>query len=94
MTSAKVVFEVYRKMPQLNLTISLLCNLTDKVEYLNKNDIWMRRKDLSGAHLKIGYFPDLSFCFEINQVFFSLCLQKYHNIFIYFWCLPFNDQVV
>lgn len=71
MTSDNVIFEVYRKMPTMSLTISLLCNLTDKIWYLNKNDLWMRRKDLSGVHFKIGYFPDLSFCFEINQVFFS-----------------------
>jgi len=71
MTSDKVIFEVYRKMPTMSLTISLLCNLTDKIWYLNKNDLWMRRKYLSGVHFKIVYFADLSFCFEINQVFFS-----------------------
>jgi len=70
MTSSKVIFEVYRKMPNMGLTISLLCNMTDKFAYLNKKELWMRRKDLSGTHFKIGYFPDWSFCFEINKVSF------------------------
>ncbi len=55
------VFEVYRKSTTSNMTVMLLCQITkNETIFLNKNEIWTRRKDLSGVHFYIGcikYFP-------------------------------------
>ncbi len=68
-----LMFEVFRKMPDLNMTISHLCSFnqtSNAVVFLNKNDVWVRRKDLTGIHLKIGYQPNRSFFNEEeNQAF-------------------------
>jgi hypothetical protein len=59
-----LMFEVFRKTPDLNMTISHLCSFnqtSNAVVFLNKNDALVRRKDLTGIHLKIGYQPNLSF---------------------------------
>jgi hypothetical protein len=66
-----LLFEVYRKSPTSNVTVSLLCNLnhnTDVAEKFLEKDILVRRKDLTGVHLKIGYVPNRSFFFENNEV--------------------------
>ncbi len=64
------LFEVYRKMPNSNITVSLLCKLnqiSNNVEkFLGKN-VLVRRRDLTGVHLKIGYLTNMSFFYEENE---------------------------
>ncbi len=65
------VFEVYRKMLGMNLTIQLLCKQDESgniLDHLNTKGIWIRRKNLTGAHLKIGYIPNHSFIYEKDEV--------------------------
>jgi hypothetical protein len=65
------VFEVYRKMLGMNLTIQLLCKQDESgniLDHLNTMGIWIRRKNLTGAHLKIGYIPNHSFIYEKDEV--------------------------
>jgi hypothetical protein len=65
------LFEVYRKMSAVNLTVSLLCKLdgeTSRVKFLNGYEIWARRKDLSGVHLDIVYLPDHPLISTVNKV--------------------------
>ena len=55
--NASLVFEIYKKMPSMNLTVTLLCEINNgdgKIEHININNVWIRRKDLSGVHLKVG----------------------------------------
>ena len=65
------VFEVYRKMQGLELTIELLClqnKLSHNIMHFNKNGIWIRRKNLTGVHLRIGYIPKQFYILEKNEV--------------------------
>ena len=65
------LFEVYRKMSAVNLTVSQMCKLdgeTRRVKFLNGNEIWARRKDLSGVHLDIVYLPDHPLISTVNKV--------------------------
>lgn len=65
-----LLFEVYRKMPAWNLTVSLLCSLnqtSNSVGYLNKNDVVVRRKDLTGIYFRVGYLPNEAFFYEENE---------------------------
>ena len=65
------MFEVYRKKPAANLTVDLVCRINqkgNKIEYLNRNEIWTRRKNLSGVHFRIGYVPNDNFFLKINEV--------------------------
>jgi hypothetical protein len=65
------VFETYRKKPDSNLTLDLICRINEKenkIEYLNKNEIWTRRKNLTGVHFRIGYVPNDNFFLKINEV--------------------------
>ena len=65
------LFEVYRKMSGMNLTVQLLCKQDGSgnvIDLLNTKGIWIRRKNLTGAHLKIGYIPNHSFIYEKDEV--------------------------
>ncbi len=65
------MFEVFRKMPNLNVTVSLLCSLSrpaNVLVYLNKNELLVRRKDLTGTHFRVGYIPNESFFYEEDKV--------------------------
>ena len=63
------VFEVYRKSPIFNTTVMMLCQITNnKTDYLNKNEIWTRRKDLSGVHFSIGCIKYYPLVFKKNEV--------------------------
>ena len=71
------LFEVYRKMPVMNLTISLLCKVdveTNGVKFVDGNEIWSRRKDLSGVHFNITYRPDHSLISTVNNVMIKPCI--------------------
>ncbi len=64
------MFEVFKKMPNFNVTISHLCTLNQTssvIEYVNKNDAMVRRKDLTGIHFRVAYIPNVSFLYENNQ---------------------------
>jgi hypothetical protein len=66
-----LMFEVFRKMPNLNVTVSLLCSLSrpaNVLVYLNKNELLVRRKDLTGTHFRVGYIPNESFFYEEDKV--------------------------
>jgi hypothetical protein len=55
----------------MNLTIQLLCKQDESgniLDHLNTKGIWIRRKNLTGAHLKIGYIPNHSFIYEKDEV--------------------------
>ncbi len=65
------LFEVYRKIPGLALTIELLCKQDEwssKINWFNKKGIWTRRKDLTGVHLRIGYVPKQFYVYEKDEV--------------------------
>ena len=89
-TEMTLLFEVYRKAPERNVSISLLCSLNQtstSVEYFNENDALVRRKDLTGVHFRVGYLPNLSFFYEENKVscdmlifFTSFILRKAANV--------------
>jgi hypothetical protein len=58
------LYEVYRKMPNANVTVSLLCKfnqISNNVEFFFGNNVLFRRRDLTGVHLKIGYLTNMSF---------------------------------
>ena len=63
------VFEIYRKSPTLNVIVMPMCEITNnKTEYLNKNQIWTRRKDLSGVHFQIGCIKNNLLVYKNNEV--------------------------
>jgi len=65
------LFEVYRKISGMNLTVQLLCKQDgseNSIDRLNTKGIWTRRKNLTGVHLKIGYIPSDSFIYEKDEV--------------------------
>lgn len=63
------VFEVYRKSPKFSITVMMLCQLTkDKIQYINKNEIWTRRKDLSGIHFSVGCIKYYKLIFKKDEV--------------------------
>ena len=65
-----LMFEVFRKVPYLNATLSLLCSINQtsgSVEYLNNNDVLVRRKDFTGIHFRVGYIPNEGFFYEDNE---------------------------
>jgi hypothetical protein len=65
-----LMFEVFRKIQDLYVTVSHLCSLnqtSDTIEYLNKNNVLVRRKDLTGIHFRVGYIPNESFFYEDNK---------------------------
>ncbi len=65
------LFEVYRKMSGMNLTVQLLCKQEgpgNVIDLLNTKGIWIRKKNLTGAHLKIGYIPNHSLIYEKDEV--------------------------
>jgi len=63
------VFEVYRRSPTLKMTVIMVCQIANnKTEYLNKNPIWTRRKDLSGIHFQIGCIKNNKLVFKDNEV--------------------------
>jgi hypothetical protein len=65
------MFEVYKKTSAANLTVDLVCRINEKenkIEYLNKNEIWTRRRNLSGVHFRIGYVPNDNFFLKVNEV--------------------------
>jgi hypothetical protein len=58
-------------MSGMNLTVQLLCKQDGSgnvIDLLNTKGIWIRRKNLTGAHLKIGYIPNQSFIYEKDEV--------------------------
>jgi hypothetical protein len=68
MEGEKRLFEVYRKMIGMNLIISELCRVEENnAEIKNGNQIWTRRKNLTGVNLKVAYQPT-SFLHEKNNV--------------------------
>ncbi len=71
------MLDVFKKIPGSDVTVTQLCSLNETlnaVKYLNKNDVLVRRKDLSGVHFRIGYLSNHSLFYEENQAkkfFFS-----------------------
>ena len=68
-------FEVYKVTKNSRLTISMLCQMNLeplKVEFLNDKNIWQRRKNLTGANLKIGIILDHPLTFNGKKVFYTL----------------------
>ena len=64
------VYEIYKKIPDSNLTISLLCDFPMTQQKLNRTNqlkLWKRRKDLSGVTFRVGYIP-CSLIFMNNEV--------------------------
>ena len=74
-----LIFEIYKKALNSQLTISLLCNndMTQQ-ELKKKNQLqkWNRRNDLTGVHFLVGYIP-CAFIFVNNEV-------KYNSFFACF----------
>jgi len=63
------MFEVYRKGPKLNLTIQMLCKLNGLIpEYINQDDIWTRRKNLSDVSFQVGLIPNNVLFLISNEV--------------------------
>ena len=68
---SKMLYEVYRKSPGMNLTITSLCKsdlFKNEIEILAEKRIWTRRKDLTGVSFVIGYVLNSSFVYEKNNV--------------------------
>ncbi len=77
------LFEVYRKMSGMNLTVQLLCKQDgpgNVIDLLNTKGIWMRRKNLTGAHLKIGYIPNHFFIYEKDEVLLKFKQKHFSSI--------------
>ena len=73
MPSERRLFEVYRKMIGMELTIAELCkcernNEHENLEINNRNQIWTRRKNLTGVHLKVAYRPNHNYLYVENNV--------------------------
>ena len=69
------LFEVYKVTQNSTLTISMLCQMNLehlKVEFLNDKNIWQRRKNLTGANLKIGIILDHPLTFNGKKVFYTV----------------------
>jgi hypothetical protein len=63
------VYEIYKKSPTLNLTVMQLCQITNNmIKYREKNQIWTRRKDLSGVHFRIGSIKNHQLVYRNNEV--------------------------
>jgi hypothetical protein len=63
------MFEVYKKDPNLDVTIQLLCKLNGLLpKYVNQDDIWTRRKNLTGVNFRVGYVPNNTFFQNKNEV--------------------------
>jgi len=63
------MFEVYKKSPNLDLTIQQLCKWNGQiVEYVNPGDIWTRRKNLSGVNFRVGFVPNNDFFLNNSEV--------------------------
>ena len=73
MTSELRLFEVYQKMIGMELTIAELCkcernNEHENLEINNRHQIWTRRKNLTGVHLKVAYRPNHNYLYVENNV--------------------------
>jgi hypothetical protein len=68
----KRLFEVYKKMFGMNLTISELCQFegTNEERTLIKytKQICERRNNLTGVHFRIGYRPGVGYLYAENDV--------------------------
>jgi hypothetical protein len=63
------MFEVYRKGSNLEMTIQLLCKLNGEIaEYVNTDDIWTRRKNLTGVSFQVGFIPNNMLFLKNNEV--------------------------
>ncbi len=68
------LYEVYQKMKGMEITIAELCKLEsnnelEKREIKNGNQLWSRRKNLTGVHLKVAYKPQHYYLYyETNNV--------------------------
>ena len=65
------LFEVYKTHSSANMTISQLCKFNrdfNKAEQINRNQIWIRRKNLTGIMLKVGIMDGSSFITINNGV--------------------------
>ena len=59
--------------PGMNITLLLHCqmNLTnEKIGFVNDNDIWDRRKNLTGVTFRVGYRSKHVLIYEKNNVRF------------------------
>jgi len=73
MANESRLFEVYRKMMGMELIIAELCKLegrngNEKFKIENGNQIWTRRKNLTGVHLKVAYRPNNNYLNVFNNV--------------------------
>ncbi len=73
MANISRLFEVYRKSIGMELIIAELCKLelkneNEKLEIKNGNQIWTRRKNLTGVHLKVAYRPNNNYLYVVNNV--------------------------
>ncbi len=66
------LFEIYRIFFGMNLTVSELCHFEakndNKTLIKNGNQIWARRNNLTGVHLKVAYRPSVGYLHEKNNV--------------------------
>jgi len=63
------MFEVYRKGPNLDLIIQLLCKINgQRVVYVNTDDIWTRRKNLTGVNFQVGITSNNILFLKNNEV--------------------------
>jgi len=72
-TKEKRLFEVYRIYFGNNLTIAELCQVIGnnddaKIVITNGNQIWARRNNMTGVHLKVAYMPAIGYMYEENNV--------------------------
>jgi hypothetical protein len=72
-TKESRLFEVYRIYFGNNLTIAELCQVIGnnddaKVVITNGNQIWARRNNMTGAHLKVAYMPAIGYLYKENNV--------------------------
>ncbi len=73
MATESRMFEVYRKSIGMELIIAELCkieikNKNEKLEIKNGDQIWSRRKNLTGVHLKVAYKPSNNYLSVVNNV--------------------------
>jgi hypothetical protein len=63
------IYEIYRIGRDLPLTVSLLCQMEiDGKACPLPNFIWDRRKDMTGAHFRVGVLAQVSLLKKENTV--------------------------
>ncbi len=66
-----ILFEVYKTHFRANLTITQLCKMNknlNKIEYLNTDFVWARRKKLNGVTFKVGFTKESILVYDETKV--------------------------